>query len=84
MKSVDEAEAQARLDEILEAAQQQPIVIRRQGLETAAIVSIADYERLRAGDIESFRQLRNELAGEAATAGLTPERLAELLAGNET
>jgi hypothetical protein len=30
MKSIDEAEAQARLDEILEEAQRQPIVIRRQ------------------------------------------------------
>jgi hypothetical protein len=31
VKSIDEAEAQARLDEILEEAQRQPIVIRRQG-----------------------------------------------------
>lgn len=40
MKSIDEAEAQARLDEILEEAQRQPIVIRRQGNDAAAIVSM--------------------------------------------
>jgi len=47
MKSIDEAEAKARLDEILNEAEQQPIVIRRQGRDFAAIVSAADYERLR-------------------------------------
>ncbi|HEY5618492.1 MAG TPA: tyrosine-type recombinase/integrase [Vicinamibacterales bacterium] len=31
MKSIDEAEAQARLDEVLEEARRQPLVIRRQG-----------------------------------------------------
>ena len=46
MKSVDEAEAKVHLDEILEEAQRQPIVIRRQGRDQAVVVSLADYERL--------------------------------------
>lgn len=45
MKAIDEAEAQARLDEVLEEAQRQPILITRQGQDTAVVVSIADYER---------------------------------------
>jgi len=36
MKSIDQAEAQAQFDEILDEAQQQPIVIGRQGRGVAA------------------------------------------------
>ena len=82
MKSIDQAEAQARLDEILDEAQQQPIVIRRQGRDVAVIVSAADYERLRALNIQSFLGLREEAAREAATNGLTEKRLADLLDGS--
>ena len=63
MKSIDEAEAQVHLHEILEEAQRQPIVIRRQGKDVAAIVSMTDYERLRLANIESLIDLRNEVAG---------------------
>lgn len=83
MKSIDEAEAQARLDEILEEAQRQPIVIRRQGNDVAAIVSMTDFERLRLANIQSLFDLRKEVAGEATTSGLTEERLAELLSDRE-
>ena len=79
MKSVDAAEAQARLDEILEAAQRQPIVIRRQGIDTAVVLSIAEYERLRSDTVRAFLELRNDVAREANEAGLTEEGIAELL-----
>jgi prevent-host-death family protein len=79
MKSVDASQAQARLDEILEEAQRHPIVIRRQGQDTAVVVSIAEYERVRLANVQSFLQLRKEVADEAATSGLTEERLAKVL-----
>jgi prevent-host-death family protein len=47
MKSIDEAEAQANLDEVLDEAQRQSIVIRRDGLEIAVVLSVDQYERLR-------------------------------------
>ena len=40
---------------------------------------MADYERLRAGNIQAFLDLRKEVAAEAAGKGLTKKRLAELL-----
>ena len=67
MKSIDEAEAQARLDEILKEAQRQPIVIRRQAQDTAVVVSMTEYERLRAGNIQSFLALRREVAAQVPT-----------------
>jgi len=45
MRTVDAVEAQAHLDQILEDAQRQPIVIRQQGKDVAAIVSMTDFLR---------------------------------------
>ncbi|MBI3490694.1 MAG: type II toxin-antitoxin system Phd/YefM family antitoxin, partial [Acidobacteria bacterium] len=42
MKSIDEAEAQARLDEVLEEAQRQPVVIRREGADYAIVLSMRE------------------------------------------
>lgn len=79
MKSIDEAKAQARLDEILEEAQRQPIVITRQGRHMAVVVSIASYESLRRENIEAFLQVRRDLAAEAAGNGLNEDELPRLL-----
>ena len=79
MKSVDEAEARARLDEILDEAQRQSIVIRRQGREIAIVLSVAEYERLRVAAVSEFLALRNDVAREASAAGLNQDRLSELL-----
>jgi len=82
MKSVAATEAKNRLGAILDEAQREPIVIRRQDRDIAVVLSMADYERLRTGNIQAFLDLRNEIAAEAARSGLTDERLAELLTGN--
>jgi len=79
MKIVDATEAQARLDEVLEEAQSQPIVIRRDGQDRAVVLSITEYESLRMGAVRAFLELRNEVAREAGIAGLTERRLNELL-----
>ena len=79
MKSIDETEAQARLDEILEEAQRQPFTIRRQAEEIAIVLSVADYERLRSGAMSELLARRDDVAREASAAGLTDERLSELL-----
>jgi prevent-host-death family protein len=84
MRTIDAAEAGASLDKVLEEAQRQPIVITRQGQDTAVVVSIADYERLRVGNVIDFLRLRDEVAMEAAANDLTPERLADLLSRDES
>lgn len=84
MKTVAATEAKNRLGAILDQAQREPIVIRRQDRDIAVVLSMADYERLRSGNIQAFLDLRNEVAAEAARRGLTEERLAELLTGDGT
>ncbi|MCC6867317.1 MAG: type II toxin-antitoxin system Phd/YefM family antitoxin [Burkholderiales bacterium] len=79
MKTIPATEAKNRLGAVLDAAQREPIVIRRQDRDIAVLLSMADYERLRSANVAALLELRDEVAAEAAAAGLTPERLAELL-----
>jgi len=83
MKRVPATEAKNRLGAILDDAQREPIVIRRQDRDIAVVLSMADYERLRAGNIDAFFELRKQVAAEAAANGLTEERLNELLADDD-
>ena len=83
MKTVAATDAKNRLGAILDEAQREPIVIRRQERDIAVVLSMADYERLRAGNIQAFLELRNQVAAEAAANGLTEERLNQLLADDD-
>jgi antitoxin Phd len=79
MRTVDAAAAQAHLDQILEDAQRQPIVIRGQDRDIAVVLSVAQYERLRNGIVQAFLHSRNEVARDAAATGLTEAQLTALL-----
>ena len=83
MKTVAATEAKNRLGAILDDAQREPIIIRRQDRDIAVVLSMADYERLRSGNIQAFLDLRSQVAAEAAANGLTEERLNKLLAADE-
>jgi prevent-host-death family protein len=83
MKSVTTTEAKDNLEEILDEAQREPIVIRRQDRDIAVVLSMADYERLRTGNIQAFLDLREEVTAHAADKGLTEERLAKLLTDDD-
>lgn len=83
MKSIAATEAKNRLGAVLDEAQREPIVIRRQDREIAVILSMADYERLRSGNVKAFLDARNAAAVEAAAQGLTERRLAELLTDDD-
>jgi PHD/YefM family antitoxin component YafN of YafNO toxin-antitoxin module len=79
VKSIEQSQAQEHFDQILDDVQRPPIVIRREGRNVAIVLSMIDYERLRVGAIREFLDLRNDIAREAKAAGLTEERLSELL-----
>lgn len=83
LASIDQPKGRISLRAILDEAQREPIVIRRQDRDIAVVLSMADYERLRAGNIQAFLDLRNEVAAQATASGLTAERLAELLTGDD-
>jgi prevent-host-death family protein len=84
MKTVAATEAKNRLGAILDDAQREPIVIRRQDRDIAVVLSMADYERLRNGNIQAFLDLRDEVAAEVTAAGLSEARLRALLENDAT
>lgn len=79
MDSIDEADAQARLDEILDEVQQHPITIRREGAEVVVMLSMATYEQIRLAAVREFLVIRDDVAREASASGVTQDRLNELL-----
>jgi prevent-host-death family protein len=83
MKTVAVTDAQIRLDAILDEAQREPVVIRSEDRDVAVVLSMAEYERLRTGNVQAFLDLRNEIAADAAARGLTDERLAEIFSGDD-
>jgi prevent-host-death family protein len=80
MKKVAATEAKNRLGAILDEAQREPIVIQRQDRDIAVVVSIAEFERLRASNVNAFLEASRALAAEAKANGLTARKLARLLA----
>lgn len=83
MKSVSATEARNNLNAILDDAQGGPIVIRRQDLHVAVVMSMADYERLRSRNVRAFLDLRTTIAEQAAASGLTKKGLTDLLATDD-
>ena len=82
MRTVAATEAKQRFAAILDAAQREPIVIQRQNRDVAVIVSAEEYEKVRAYHVAELKRLGDEMARQAAAAGLTEEILAEILADN--
>jgi PHD/YefM family antitoxin component YafN of YafNO toxin-antitoxin module len=64
----------------LDAAQREPIVIRRQKRDVAVVLSPQEYDRLRVANIDDFQRFCDRIAERAAERGLTEEKLAEILA----
>jgi prevent-host-death family protein len=83
MKTVAATEAKNRLGAILDEAQREPIVIRRQDRDIVVVLSMAEYERLRSGNVRAFLELRKEVAAEAAKKGLSARRLRQLLSDDD-
>jgi antitoxin Phd len=79
MRSVSATEAKQRLAALLDAAQREPVVIRRQNRDVAVIMSAEQYERIRGGNIEELDRLCERVSKQAAARGLTDEILADLL-----
>jgi prevent-host-death family protein len=81
VRTVSATEAKQRLAAILDAAQHEPIMVRRQKREVAVVLSPREYERLRGLNLQELDQYCDRIAVQAAERGLTEEKLAEILDG---
>ena len=83
MKKVAATEAKNRLGAILDDAQREPIVIQRQDRDIAVVMSMAEFERIRASNVAAFLEASRAVAAEAKAKGLTSRKLASLLADED-
>lgn len=81
MKVVSATEAKQTFGALLDAARREPIIIQKQNRNVAALIAIEDLNRIRQMDIEELHILFDEAKHQSREAGLTEEKLNELLDG---
>ncbi len=80
MQTYTANEAKTRFGEFLDKVQREPVRVMRHDRVVGVMVSAEDYEAMRAFYADRLLHTMNNAAASAAQAGLTPEKLAELLA----
>jgi prevent-host-death family protein len=79
MRSISATEAKQRLAALLDAAQREPIVIRRQKRDVAVLLSAQEYERLRDLNAADFQRFCDRMGEQAAARGLDEAKLKQIL-----
>ena len=72
-------DAKQRLAALLDAAQREPILIRRQNRDVAVIMSAEEYERIRGARDDDFEKFCDRVGAEAVKRGLNEKVLADIL-----
>jgi len=80
MRYVSASDAKQRLAAILDAAQREPVMIRRQKRDVAVLLSAQEYARVCALNREEFLRFSDRVSTKAAARGLTDKKLKEILA----
>lgn len=83
MQYISATDAKQKLAAMLDAAQSEPITIRRQNRDAAVLLSPKEYERLRGLNITEFEAFCEEMSRKAEMAGLTEDKLSALLNSEE-
>jgi prevent-host-death family protein len=79
MRTVSATDAKQRLAALLDAAQREPVLIRRQNRDVAVIMSAQEYERIRKINVDEFQKFCDRVGTDAVKRGMTEEILADIL-----
>lgn len=83
MRHISATDAKQRLAALLDAAQREPVVIRRQNRDVAVVLSSAEYDRLRGLNVAEFQEFCDRVGRKAVERGLTEKRLAALMSDDD-
>ena len=81
MQTISATEAKQKFDALLDTAQREPVRIQRHDRDIAVLVSAEEFKRMSGNQWAEFNRLADLAAAQAEANGLTPEILAEILAG---
>lgn len=79
MKQIAAREAKNRFGFLLDAAQGAPVRVTKQGRPVGVLMSVQHYERLRGAAWERLAETMDAMSAQASAAGLTEEKLEQLL-----
>lgn len=79
MYKVSASDAKKGLAIVIEKAAREPVMIQRQKRDVAVVMSVQEYERLVHLNVAEFQRFCDQVGAAAQKAGMTEEKLAELL-----
>lgn len=78
MRYFSATDAKQGFAEVLDAAQREPVTIRRQKRDVAVVLSMAEYEKLTRLNVEEFQRFCDLVGERAEERGLTEDKLSDL------
>lgn len=84
MQYISATDAKRTLGAVIDKAQREPVMIKRQNRDAAVLISPDDYNRLRGLNVKEFQEFCDDVAKQAAGKGLTEEILNDILADDNS
>ena len=83
MQYISATEAKQSLSKLLESSQREPVVIQKQKRDVAVMLSMQEYQKLTALNLDDFEKFCDLIGRQAGEKGLTQEKLKEILSEDD-